>query len=70
MSMAYGDRFVRAQEAARDVIAGLAQGDEVAIIAFDNATVSVRELSTDLEGARAFIDGLSAPSFEVTRYMP
>jgi hypothetical protein len=70
MSMAYGDRFVRAQESARDVIAGLAQGDEVAIIAFDNATVSVRELSTDLEGARAFIDGLSAPSFEVTRYMP
>lgn len=70
MSMGYGDRFVRAQDAARDVIAKLAQGDEVAIIAFDNATVSVRELSTDLEGARAFIDGLSAPSFEVTRYMP
>lgn len=70
MSMAYGDRFERAQDAARDVIARLAQGDEIAIIAFDNATVSVRELSTDLEGARAFIDGLSEPGFEVTRYMP
>lgn len=70
MSMRYGDRFARAQVAARDVIDGLAQGDEVAIIVFDNATVSVRELSTDLDGARAFVEGLSEPSFEVTRYMP
>jgi len=70
MSMAYGDRFVRAKDAARDVIAGLSQGDEVAMIAFDNATVSVRELSTDLEGALAFIDDLNEPSFEITRYMP
>lgn len=70
MSMGYGDRFERAQDAARDVIAGLAPGDEVAIVAFDNATVSVRELSTDLEAARAFIDALGTPSFEVTRYMP
>ncbi len=70
MSMAYGDRFSRGLDAAREVIGGLAQGDELAVIAFDSATTSVRELSSDLDGALAFVDGLSEPGFEVTRYMP
>ncbi len=70
MSMQVGDRFVRAKEAALDEVAGLSPGDEVAVIAFDASSRSVRELSRDLEGARAFIDALEAPGFGITRYMP
>lgn len=70
MSMQYGDRFEQARDAAREILAGMSAGDEVAVIAFANATVSVRELSSDLEGAGTFIDNLAEPGFEVTRYMP
>ncbi|OGT74362.1 MAG: hypothetical protein A3H44_02105 [Gammaproteobacteria bacterium RIFCSPLOWO2_02_FULL_57_10] len=70
MSMQYGDRFEQARNAAREIVAGMSAGDEVAVIAFANATVSVRELSSDLEGAGTFIDNLAEPGFEVTRYMP
>lgn len=70
MSMRYGDRFQQAREAAQDILAGLSVGDEVALIAFDNGTVGVRELSADLDGARGFITNLAAPAYGVTRYMP
>ncbi|MDP1933165.1 MAG: BatA domain-containing protein [Gammaproteobacteria bacterium] len=70
MSMLYGDRFEQARAAARDIVAGMGAGDEVAVIAFANGTVSVRELSSDLEGAAIFINNLAGPGFEVTRYMP
>lgn len=70
MSMRYGDRFTQAQDAAREIVAGMSAGDEVAVIAFASATVSVRELSGDLEGARTFIDSLALPQFETTRFMP
>lgn len=70
MSMRYGNRFERAKQEAIDLIADMSAGDEIAVIAFDNAAVSVRELSSDLDGARAFIEGLAEPGYEVTRYMP
>lgn len=70
MSMRYGQRFEQAREAAQDVVAGLSAGDEVAVIAFDNTGNSVRELSSDLDGARSFIASLAQPGFATTRYMP
>jgi len=70
MSMRYANRFERAKQEAVDLIATMSAGDEIAVIAFDNAAVSVRELSSDLDGARAFIEGLAEPGYEVTRYMP
>ncbi|MCB1648817.1 MAG: BatA domain-containing protein [Gammaproteobacteria bacterium] len=70
MSMRYGERFAQAREAAQQVVADLSAGDEVAVIAFDNAGSSVRELSADLDGARSFIASLEQPGFATTRYMP
>ena len=70
MSMQYEERFEQARDAARTFIAEMAPGDEVAVIAFADATISVRELSSDLEGARAFVDTLAEPAFATTRYMP
>ena len=70
MSMQYGDRFERAREKALDVISGLSSGDEVAVVAFANGTVAVRELSGDLEGARSFLESLDEPGYGTTRYMP
>lgn len=70
MSMRYGERNALARTAARDLLAGMSAGDEVGIVAFGGSAVSVRELSTDLDGARAFLDALPEPGFEVTRFMP
>ena len=70
MSMRYGDRFERAKTEAMTLLNSMSAGDEVAVIAFDTATVSVRELSSDLEGAGTFIQGLSEPKYANTRYMP
>ncbi len=70
MSMQYGERFEQAREAAREFITAMSPGDEVAVIAFADATISVRELNSDLDGARAFIDTLAQPVFGTTRYMP
>lgn len=70
MSMRYGERNALARAAARDLLAGMSAGDEVGIVAFGGSAVSVRELSTDLDGARAFLDALPEPGFEVTRFMP
>jgi len=70
MSMRYGERNAQARTAARDLLAGMSAGDEVGIVAFGGSAVSVRELSTDLDGARAFLDALPEPGFEVTRFMP
>lgn len=70
MSMRYGNRAAEARTAALDVVADMSAGDEVAVIAFANATVSVRELSGDLEGARSFISNLAEPAYETTNYMP
>ena len=70
MSMRYGDRNEQARAAAQELLAGMSAGDEVGIVAFGDSAVSVRELSTDLDGARAFLDALPEPGFEVTRFMP
>ncbi len=70
MSMQYGERFEQARAAAREFITAMSPGDEVAVIAFADATISVRELNSDLDGARAFIDTLAQPAFGTTRYMP
>jgi len=70
MSMRYGERNEQARTAVRELLADMTAGDEVGIVAFGGSAVSVRELSTDLDGARAFLDALPEPGFEVTRFMP
>ncbi|MEY3667615.1 MAG: hypothetical protein RL572_1155 [Pseudomonadota bacterium] len=70
MSMRYGERSEQARAAAQDLLAGMSAGDEVAIVAFGGSALQVRELSTDLDGARAFLEALPEPGYEVTRYLP
>lgn len=70
MSMHYGDTFARAKEAALDVLDERGGGDEVAFIGFGEAAALVRELNSDLGGVRSLIDGLEAPGYGGTRYLP
>jgi hypothetical protein len=68
-SMAYGDRWARAQAAARQVVQGLSQGDNVTVILFGtNAQMEVRA-TADLSRISAAIDGAKV-SAEATRYSP
>lgn len=70
MSMRYGNRYEQAIEAALDTIGDLSAGDQIGVIAFGSAAVSVRELDSDLDGARSFVRDLDGPGFDTTRFMP
>ncbi len=68
-SMSYGDRWQRAQEAARDTIAGLSPSDRASLVIFsDAAQLAVRSTPepTVLSGALEAI----RPSARSTRYAP
>ena len=70
MSMHYGDTFERAKEAALDVLSQRSGGDEVAFIGFGESADVVRELNSDLTGVRSLIQGLEAPGYGGTRFLP
>jgi len=70
MSMRYGNRYEQAIEAALDTIEDLSTGDQIGVIAFGSAAVSVRELDSDLDAARSFVRDLDGPGFDTTRFMP
>ncbi|MBT3530816.1 MAG: VWA domain-containing protein [Gammaproteobacteria bacterium] len=70
MSMRYGDSFDQAKESALDIVNGLSSGDEVALLGFSNSAEVVRELDTDLDGARNLINSFDQAGYGVTRYMP
>jgi hypothetical protein len=68
-SMAYGDRWARAQAAARQVVQGLTATDHVTLILFGaNAQAEVRA-TADLSRVTAAIDAARL-SAEATRYAP
>jgi hypothetical protein len=68
-SMGYGDRWTRAQAAARQIVQGLNQSDHATLILFGtNAQLEVRA-SADLSRVAAAVDAARV-SAEATRYAP
>ncbi|MFM1896024.1 MAG: hypothetical protein RLZZ385_1098 [Pseudomonadota bacterium] len=70
MSMAYGERFEEAKEAALEVIDSLSAGDEAALVVFSGGVDSLLELTSDLDSLRASVRNLEQPGFGLTRYLP
>ena len=68
-SMQYGDRFERAQAAARDAVSGLSPGDRVSVITFDDVPAAPVTASEDATGAMAAINAATAGD-RSTRYGP
>jgi hypothetical protein len=68
-SMQYGDRFARAQDAARDAVSGLSPGDRVSVITFDDVPAAPVTASEDAPAAMAAINAATAGD-RSTRYAP
>lgn len=68
-SMGYGDRWTRAQAAARRVVDGLGPGDRATVILFDEAAESVTEPTADRARLQNAIR-VAAPGSGGTRYAP
>jgi hypothetical protein len=68
-SMGYADRWTRALEAARKVIASVGKDDRVSIIPFDLRSGVVNEPTNDQAILRAAVDSIR-PSDAGTRYAP
>lgn len=70
LSMQVSDRFAQARQQALQALDGLSPGDEAAVISFAEGTLAVRDLTTDLDSLRAFINNLPAPGYERVRFFP
>jgi hypothetical protein len=70
LSMRIGERFERAKAEALAVLDGLNAGDEAAVLTFANGTLSVRELSSDIDGLRAFVNAIDEPGYDRVRFYP
>lgn len=70
LSMRFGERFQRAKDEALAVLDSLNAGDEAAVLTFADGTLNVRELSSDLDGLRAFINSLGEPGYDRVRFYP
>lgn len=70
LSMRLGDRFERAREQALDVLDSLNAGDEAAVLTFADGILAARELTTDLDGLRSFINTLEQPGYDRVRFYP
>ena len=68
-SMGYGDRWTRAQGAARRVVDGLRAGDRATVIAFDETAEALTEPTADRGRLSSAIDRATAGSGG-TRYAP
>ena len=68
-SMQYGDRFARAQEAARTAIRGLAPDDRASVIVFDDVPAAPASATMDHASALAAVDAARAGD-RGTRYGP
>ncbi|MGI8844155.1 MAG: BatA domain-containing protein [Gemmatimonadaceae bacterium] len=68
-SMQYGDRFARAQEAARNAVSALSPGDRVSVITFDDVPAAPVTASEDAPAAMAAINAATAGD-RSTRYAP
>lgn len=70
LSMQYGDQFQQARQRALQTLDSLSAGDEAGVISFADGTLAVRELTTDLDSLRGFINNLPAPGYERVRFFP
>lgn len=70
LSMQVGDRFAQARQQALQTLDGLSAGDEAGVISFAEGTLAARELTTDIESLRTFINNLSNPGYERARFFP
>lgn len=70
LSMRFGERFERAKAEALQVLDGLNAGDEAAVLTFADGTLNVRELSSDIDGLRAFINAIDEPGYDRVRFYP
>jgi hypothetical protein len=68
-SMRHGDRWTRAQEAARRAVDGLGAGDRATVVLFDDGARAVNEASAERTALRAAIDSVR-PTDAATRYAP
>ena len=68
-SMAYGDRWARAQAAARRTVQGLGRNDHATLILFGTSAQLEVRASADLSRVTAAIDGAKVGA-EATRYAP
>jgi hypothetical protein len=68
-SMQYGDRFARAQEAARAALRGLAPDDRASVIVFDDIPAAPASATMDHAAAMAAIDA-ARPGDRGTRFGP
>ncbi|MDT8427143.1 MAG: BatA domain-containing protein [Pseudomonadales bacterium] len=70
LSMRYGDRFDTARTEALAALDRLSAGDEAAVITFSSAVETVRELSTDIDALRSFINALDSPGYDRVQFLP
>lgn len=70
LSMRFGDRFERARQQVLQELDSLNAGDEAAVLTFADGTLAVRELSTDIDGLRSFVNALEAPGYDRVRFYP
>ncbi|HEX6629960.1 MAG TPA: BatA domain-containing protein, partial [Gemmatimonadaceae bacterium] len=68
-SMGLGDRWTRAQAAARDVIEGLAGDDRATLVLFDQGAQALNEASGDRDALRGLVER-ARPGAGATRYGP
>ena len=68
-SMAYGDRWTRALDAAKRAIAGIGGSDRASVVLFDATATAVTEPSADKAVLTTAVDRLK-PGAGVTRYEP
>src|SRR5688500_14223292 len=68
-SMGYGDRWDRAQEAARSAIAGIGANDKLTLVAFAETPTALNQASADQGSLRAALDAVK-PSSRTTKYAP
>lgn len=70
LSMRVGDRFERAKAQASEVLDTINPGDEAAVLTFADGTLAVRELTTDVDALRAFVDAIEEPGYDRVRFYP
>lgn len=68
MSMAYGDRWERAGEAAARIARGLQPGDRIALLLFSDRTLTLVPLTADRQAIPGALAGLPGPSDRRTRF--
>ena len=68
-SMGYGDRWARAQDAARSAIAGIGANDRLTLVAFAETPTALNQPSADQGSLRAALDAVK-PSSRTTKYAP